>query len=127
MFILVSILTQLAFAIHATRTGRHPLWVVAIGFIPVLGWLAYVIIELLPQALGKRKDPVFKEKPLYKGYVPPIVSPTEIQEAQKNLALADTVSNRMRLADLYLKLHNLRKRRFCTKNPWSVSTRLTPC
>lgn len=36
------------------RTGRNTLWIFAIGFLPYIGSLAYVIAEVLPELFGGR-------------------------------------------------------------------------
>jgi hypothetical protein len=43
------LLIDLAFAWHIIRTGRSPLWIMAIALIPPpLGWIAYGVFALLP-------------------------------------------------------------------------------
>jgi hypothetical protein len=44
--------TQLALIIHVIKTGRSFYWIMFLLFIPLLGGLAYVVIELLPQFSG---------------------------------------------------------------------------
>ena len=39
---------------HVIRTGRNTLWIFAIGFLPGIGSLAYVIAEILPDLFGGR-------------------------------------------------------------------------
>ena len=39
---------------HVIRTGRNTLWIFAIGFLPGIGSLAYVIAEVLPDFFGGR-------------------------------------------------------------------------
>ena len=85
---------QIACAIHCARTGRSGVWVMIIIFAPVLGSLAYVVMEVLPnsgvpQAAGKvrakaaqKLDP---DKP--------------IRLAREALETVDTAANRVKLAD----------------------------
>ncbi|HTJ65556.1 MAG TPA: tetratricopeptide repeat protein [Alphaproteobacteria bacterium] len=40
---------QIFFVIHAARTGRPYYWMMIIFFIPLMGMLAYIAIELLPE------------------------------------------------------------------------------
>jgi hypothetical protein len=43
------LLVDLAFAWHIIRSGRSPLWIMAIALIPPpLGWLAYFVFAILP-------------------------------------------------------------------------------
>jgi hypothetical protein len=51
---LISILIQVGLIIHCVRTGRNMLWILAIGFIPGAGSLAYVLVELLPSLFRGR-------------------------------------------------------------------------
>jgi hypothetical protein len=52
---LVSILVwimQLALIIHVIKTGRSFYWIMFLIFLPLLGGLAYFVVELLPQFTG---------------------------------------------------------------------------
>ena len=40
---------QIFFVIHAARTGRPYYWMMIIFFVPLMGMLAYIAIELLPE------------------------------------------------------------------------------
>jgi hypothetical protein len=51
---ILSLLIQAALIIHVIRTGRNTLWIFAIGFLPYIGSLAYVIAEVLPELFGGR-------------------------------------------------------------------------
>ena len=48
------VLIQAAFIVHVIKTGRNMLWIMAIGLLPLLGVLAYVAVEILPDMLGSR-------------------------------------------------------------------------
>ena len=39
---------------HVIRTGRNTLWILAIGFLPGIGSLAYLVAEVLPDLFGGR-------------------------------------------------------------------------
>ncbi len=45
------LLIDLAFAWHIIRTGRSPLWIMAIALGQALGWIAYIAFALLPDML----------------------------------------------------------------------------
>ena len=45
---------SLALIVHIVRTGRSYLWIIPILFVPVLGWIAYGLFAILPDALGSR-------------------------------------------------------------------------
>jgi hypothetical protein len=51
---ILSLLIQAALIVHVIRTGRNTLWIFAIGFLPYIGSLAYVIAEVLPELFGGR-------------------------------------------------------------------------
>jgi hypothetical protein len=42
------LLIDLAFAWHIIRTGRSPLWIMAIALGQVIGWIAYIVFAILP-------------------------------------------------------------------------------
>jgi hypothetical protein len=45
-------LIQLALIIHVLKTDRSRYWIMALIFMPLIGGLAYLVIELLPQFFG---------------------------------------------------------------------------
>ncbi|HWG72348.1 MAG TPA: tetratricopeptide repeat protein [Steroidobacteraceae bacterium] len=49
---ILSIAVQVGLIVHAIKTGRNMLWILAIGFLPLVGSIAYVVVEILPQVLG---------------------------------------------------------------------------
>ena len=48
------LLIQAGFIVHVIRTGRNMLWIMAIGLLPLVGALAYVAVEILPDMLKSR-------------------------------------------------------------------------
>jgi hypothetical protein len=46
--LIFSLLIQAVLIVHVIRTGRNMLWILAIGLLPGVGSLAYVIAEILP-------------------------------------------------------------------------------
>ncbi len=89
---------QIACAVHCVKSGRSGTWVMVIVFFPVIGSLAYVVMEVLPgsgvpQMAGKARakaaaklDP---DKP--------------IRLAREALETADTAANRAALADALME------------------------
>lgn len=53
-FSILSLLIQAALIVHVIRTGRNTLWILAIGLLPGIGSLAYLIAEVLPELFGGR-------------------------------------------------------------------------
>ena len=43
---------QLALVIHVLKTGRNRFWILVLLFMPLIGGLAYLVIELLPEFSG---------------------------------------------------------------------------
>jgi hypothetical protein len=43
-----------ALIVHVIRTGRNTLWILAIAMLPGIGWLAYLVAEVLPEFFGSR-------------------------------------------------------------------------
>ena len=50
----VSVLLQLILIVHVIKTGRNTIWVFVLLFAPVVGGLAYLIVELLPEFMNSR-------------------------------------------------------------------------
>ena len=48
--LIATILLQVACAAHLVRTGRSPMWLLAILLLPIVGSLAYVVVEVVPGA-----------------------------------------------------------------------------
>lgn len=53
-YLSVSLLIQIALVVHAVRTGRDRMWIWILIFAPVVGSIAYLIVELIPEMLGAR-------------------------------------------------------------------------
>jgi hypothetical protein len=51
---ILTILVQAAFIVHVIKTGRNQLWIWAIALLPVVGWLAYFVVEIVPAMFGGR-------------------------------------------------------------------------
>ena len=95
---LVSIIIQLALVVHAIKTGRNTIWIFIIIFAPVVGTLAYVIVELLPELIGSRSGRNAKAK------LSQAINPGKgLREAEERYALAGTVKNAMLLAEQFLQ------------------------
>ena len=53
-YVILSILLPLIAVVHVIRTGRNTMWIYVIVFVPIVGALAYLIVEVLPSL---RNDP----------------------------------------------------------------------
>jgi hypothetical protein len=49
---ILSIAIQAGLIVHVIKTGRNMLWIWAIALLPLVGSLAYAVVEVLPQVLG---------------------------------------------------------------------------
>ncbi|WP_394752562.1 PLDc N-terminal domain-containing protein [Crenothrix sp.] len=97
LFIIISVAIQMALAIHVLRTNRKPAWVLIISFVPILGCLAYIFVELMPGWLDSRSGQPGQKKIRYSKD-----SDKALKEAIADVELADTPRNRMKLAEHYL-------------------------
>lgn len=50
----LSLLVIAALIVHVIKTGRNQAWILAIALLPVIGWVAYLVVEVLPELLGGR-------------------------------------------------------------------------
>lgn len=91
---LAIIALQVACVIHLVKTGRNQMWLTALIFLPVVGAIAYFVVEVLPGMQGNRHVRTAKAN-----VIAAIDPEREVRAARDALDLADTAANRMRLAD----------------------------
>jgi hypothetical protein len=84
---------QIGFAIHAVRTGRDTFWIYIIAFIPLLGCAVYFFTQMLPDLQTSRSV-----RQAGNHLLKAIDPARELRKRQDELALADTVDNRLKLA-----------------------------
>ncbi|HVQ10014.1 MAG TPA: tetratricopeptide repeat protein [Allosphingosinicella sp.] len=88
------VLLQIACAVHCVRSGGSGPWIMIIVFFPVLGSLAYVVMEVLPRYGASRT--VRKVK----GAAVKVIDPErDLRAARMALETADTAANRTLFAD----------------------------
>ncbi len=85
---------QLAFAIHVVRSGREYYWIYIIMFIPALGCAVYFFTQVLPE-LGQSRTARRVGSSLLKAVDPE----RELRRRKVELERADTIENRMKLAE----------------------------
>lgn len=85
---------QIACAVHCVRSGRNGTWVMVIIFFPVVGSLAYVVMEVLPGSGVNRT--VSKARATAAAKLDP---DKPIRQARDALELADTAATRVALAN----------------------------
>ena len=92
-------LIDLACIVHAAKTGRFSPWAYVIMFLPGVGALAYVVVEILPEY---RFSPQVRRTQATVGAQ---VSPNKRYRALRSeLEIADTLGNRLALAQECLRL-----------------------
>jgi hypothetical protein len=96
--ILLTIL-DILLVVHAAKTGRFSPWGYVILFLPGIGAVAYVIVELAPEWLGS-----YRGQKARRG-IATALNPTGRYRALKDeLAVVDTIANRAALAEECLKI-----------------------
>ncbi len=92
-------LIAIGLAIHAYRTGRMSPWLWIILFLPGLGSLLYVILELGPELLSGRTA-----KRVKRDLVATVDPGRDYRTLAREVQIAPTVHNRLRLAEECLRL-----------------------
>jgi hypothetical protein len=90
---------DIALIVHAARTGRFMPWGFVILFLPGIGALAYVVVELVPGWLGSTTTRRAGSR------IVAALDPERLyREAKDQLAIVDTIANRAALAEACLAL-----------------------
>jgi len=90
----LSFIFQLGLAIHCIQSGRDKSWIYLILFVPMLGGLAYLITQVLPDIKG---DPRARKAAL--GVARALDPTAELRRRKDELVISDNVKNRLSLAD----------------------------
>jgi hypothetical protein len=101
-FLILSVIVQVALVVHILKTGRSPLWVMLVVFVPLIGALAYFIVELLPELSRSRTA-----RNMRRGLSKTVDPNKDFRSATQNLAIADTVQNAISLGNHYLEKSQL--------------------
>ena len=102
--IFLSIIVQLALVVHIMKTGRNTIWVFIVLFFPLIGSLAYFIIELLPELTNTRSA-----KSAQRSIAKAVDPDKALREATAQYDLARTAQNAMTLAGQHLERGNFRE------------------
>ena len=98
-FVYLSLVLQVLFGIHAVKTGRPFVWILVIILFSVFGCLGYVIIELMPEWLASPSGQKFKRA------IGKTINPEKnLKVALNACTQADTLKNRINLAEQYFQL-----------------------
>jgi hypothetical protein len=97
-FVILSLVIQLALVVHIIRSGRNMSWVFIVLFFPLVGSLAYLLVELVPEWSNSRSGVKARRK------IARIADPDSgFKAAARNFEVADTAQNAIRLAAEYLE------------------------
>jgi len=92
--IAISLIVQIACAVHCVRNGRNGLWLLVILFLSIPGCIAYGLFEILPQYSGRREVRAVKAATVRR-----LDPERDIRIAREALDVADTAANRTLLAE----------------------------
>jgi hypothetical protein len=101
LFYLPSVLViavQVFFAIHCVRNGK-PAWLIVILFFPVVGSLVYLFLEFLPEM--RARGTVSSTARKVRDRINPAA---EIQRLEDQVAVSNSLNNRLALARGYLRV-----------------------
>ena len=90
---------NVAFVIHAAKTGRFTPWGYIIFLLPGVGAIAYILVELIPEWMG-----TYKGQQARKRVVSTLNPEGEYRRLMDELAITDTIANRSMLAQECLQL-----------------------
>ncbi len=93
-FFILSVLVQIACAVHCVRNSRNSLWLMVIIFLSLPGCAAYAIFEILPGFTRSREVRAVKAAAVRK-----LDPERELRSAREAVDVADTAANRTALAD----------------------------
>ena len=97
--IALSVLIQIACAVHCVRNRGNSLWLMVIIFLSIPGCLAYAVFEILPQYAGRRE--VRRVRAAAARALDP---ERDVRQAREAIETADTAANRIALGDALVEL-----------------------
>ncbi|MGJ4887214.1 tetratricopeptide repeat protein [Bradyrhizobium sp. HKCCYLS3077] len=91
---LVVLLLDISLIYHASRTGRLQPWAFIILMVPMIGALAYIVVELVPEWLGSHDVQKARKRVANK------LDPEKYyRELSDRVGITDTIANRAALAE----------------------------
>lgn len=94
LFAIGVIALQVACIVHMVKTGRNLFWLSALIFMPVVGAIAYFIVEIMPGMQHERHVRTARAKA-----VAALDPKRQVRAARDAIDLADTAANQLKLAD----------------------------
>lgn len=117
-FVILSAILQIACIVHAVRSGRVQYWPIIILIGSFVGCLAYFLVEILPELRNSRTT-----RRVVANVARTIDPEKRKREIAAQLDLADTVQNRVRLAEECLQLGDWQNARVlyerCLSGPYA--------
>ena len=95
---ILSLAIQAGLIVHVIKTGRNMLWILALGLLPLVGSIAYVVVEILPELLGGRTARRAKS-----GVQRMIDPDRDLRRASAEVEISGNVDARRRLAEELLE------------------------
>ncbi|OZG71739.1 hypothetical protein BTA51_19045 [Hahella sp. CCB-MM4] len=97
-FLILSILIQVALVVHIFKTGRNTIWIWVVIMLPMVGTIAYFVVEVLPEIGASRTGRKARRR------IGGIVNPNqEIKKAAFDYSISDTQENSIALAEEMIK------------------------
>lgn len=116
-FLILSLALQVLCIVHVFRTGRNTAWIMAIAFLPMVGILAYFIVEILP---GLPRDRRMREA---RTKIADKMDPERrVREAREAAEFSDTAGHRLELGDALMA----RERYADALDQYRAAERLSP-
>ena len=95
--LILSLIIQVGLVVHIIKTGRNTAWVFIVLLFPVVGAIAYAIVELLPEFTNSRTGHRAR-----RGIAKAVDPDRDLREARVRFEAADTAQNAIALAERYL-------------------------
>jgi len=96
---LAVLVAQILCAVHVMKTGRPYYWIFIVIFAPMVGMIAYFVVEILPELSGSRTA-----RSAAAGMGRALDPGRAVREAERNLEMTPTTGNKAALADAYLEV-----------------------
>jgi hypothetical protein len=96
--IIVYVVIWIALIVHCIRTGRNWLWITVLLFLPFLGSIAYVVVEILPGIFNSRGT-----RRAVRGVSRALDPEQDLRRYQDEARLTGDVASRQRYADELLR------------------------
>lgn len=101
IFVVATVLVQIACVVHLIRNNRPGLWLWAIILLPIAGSAAYLVVEILPGLFRRREV-----RAVQAAAVKRLDPERELRAAREAVDVADTAATRTALADALAEAGN---------------------